>query len=1848
MAMIPYSTIDVVNAINESLESVILESGGDLKRVNFSVVAQKIKTLLALDTNYVTSRNLTEMYPQLVKSVESDTQNNVEGILVTYWNDDTDFIPAASTGGGFAVDSVDFIKDETTGIVYFHMFDENRNDLIPPVPVPVSSGDGSGGTGSDFKFYNTLPSRKFSVNASDDTVMLEFYSSSVDSTDETPLTVTAVLTVNNSRVATGIPLSQGANSLNVAQYLTAGMQNEVTLTAEDAYGATRSLTYTITSVSYALTWNMEEIAVHGAAAVNLRMVPSGQGNKTVKVTVDNVPVFEQTVATSGRTVSTTIAAQSHGAHTIRAWMEATVDGELITTPVLEHVGVWTEAGNVNTIVALMADSWTVQQYGTWQGHFLVYNPNSETAEAHLKIDGNTVGTVTARREVQLWPYRPTTAGAKIAAVESGGVTASHSLTVDPIGVDVEPITNGIVIDLDPAGHSNAESGRTSFGYKDANGLNHPLVFSANFDWRNGGFRQDANGVTAFVVKRGTTVTLDRGLFGDEAKTSGKNIKLIFKTENVRVRDTTIMSCKNGSIGMVVKSHSTTLSSGAGSASYPYGEGRVIEMDLNIEPTSGNRLALIHMKTLPSAGFQYAATDTWRQDTAALLTIGSADCDVWIYRIKAYENNLTDQEILANYIADCVDPLEMLARAERNDIFTTSGSIDPAKLAQKNRRCRVVRIKAKRMTTSKEDEVLCDVEIVYEEGGEKHHLIIRNVTMKAQGTSSLQYILAALNLDLDFSTATYFVNGDGEAMTEYAMTANSIPVSYINLKSNVASSENANNVCFVDDYNTFNPCKAPGYAQDPRIRDSVEGHPCAVFFENTADAAVDLGARTVQPGETVLYFAGDMNNSKKNYKVFGQDPAYDNEAGLQCCIEVTNNNNAECRFRKNIEDSEPFDDGGNFEFRYPKRAKVKPAMIDAFKEMHAWVVSTARDLATNAAISPVTYNGVIYSVDNAEYRAAKWKAEVGNYFNVDSLVFHKLYVNDNLLIDNGGKNLFFSYEWDEEKQKYVWNVRCAYDMDTGAGNDNSGNLNFRYGLEDTDMIGDSYVFNASDSTLWVNVRDLMADEMTAMYVRLKGQGAWSAIRKIAKWEDYQSARPEALMMEDARNKYILPLLLKGSAGYMPKMNGDKSDQRADFFTSQEIYDNSRYCDLTDLSNVIALRANTSSAADGDVYPKYYTDCYAVWKYGNAGVFRQRVRAGETVHVVCPAASMNDLEVYGFNASNIIDTGDLSKLKSKICEIPTAYRLQALRLGSSDPSYQNLNFVSFATGNNPMLEIVDFRGLIALAQMFDASGLTSLKELYATNSGLTGVTFADRCPLTTAYLPAVRQLIAKELGDVETFVMSGENVVRILVENSPLIDTGEIMDGALDVQRGRLTGVNWDLHWPDAILRLISAKGIDAVGGDTEHFVLTGTAHIEELTNGELTTIQTAFPDLTVTYDRIVTAHTVTFQDHDGTVLDTQIVRDGSDAVNPVLKGITPSRASTAYYSYTFTGWSRLFNEVTEDITVTATYAQELRKYTVNFWRESTRATLLDSQTVDAGSAVKYGGVRPESDNGIFSGWSDTPERVLSDMDIYAVFSTPTQPLVVAGEGTYRYLYSDFSADNQAYNYGELMWILLKAPNPWNYVRLGDKIRYKIEATEISDTEITFVACCKNHFKMSDPELTGEFADIVWLPENLLQSTYYMNSSNSNIGGWGLPSAMWNYLHNKVMPSLPYHLRYIMCQFKVRYCSVKDSTKATEYLERDSYMFTPSYREVGFNDFNGEIDSDVASEDKVFSVFSDNASRIRSVVGSTAGQIWWLRTPSTSSTTYFYTVTASGTSSYIYNASTAYGVLCGFCTRSDHQG
>ena len=163
-----------------------------------------------------------------------------------------------------------------------------------------------------------------------------------------------------------------------------------------------------------------------------------------------------------------------------------------------------------------------------------------------------------------------------------------------------------------------------------------------------------------------------------------------------------------------------------------------------------------------------------------------------------------------------------------------------------------------------------------------------------------------------------------------------PVSYFNIKLNVASSENANNTVLADDYNNFQPFLSEGRRADARVRDTVKGYPCAVFFTNTGTNAVSVGARSVGAGATILYGNGDMNNSKKNFAVFGQT----GERPLQCCVEISNNIASQCLFKSADLTAETWDGNGAFEFRYPKKPTAE--MKAAFQTCLLYTSPSPRD------------------------------------------------------------------------------------------------------------------------------------------------------------------------------------------------------------------------------------------------------------------------------------------------------------------------------------------------------------------------------------------------------------------------------------------------------------------------------------------------------------------------------------------------------------------------------------------------------------------------------------------------------------------------------------------------------------------------------------------------------------------------------------------------------------------------------------------------------------------------------------------------------------------------------------------
>jgi len=1583
MATVKITEKELVSAVKQEASFLITQkemvNGTEteaLRRAEMAVIVAALQAA-GINKDLLSKAAFDKLQPEIIKSIEPTE----EGLLITYLDNSSETLSIST--GGLAFDAINY--DQETGYLHITM---NGEDVVSP--CFIGGGGGSGMTGTKVVLQILNASNTLTMAHGEDFDLLFSFYDYDSSGDYTTSTGVLEVSVNNVIVLTK-NINQGNHSIPIGSFLTEGQNRvKIKVTNEDDIYATKS--WLIDAIALSVSSTLDDTAVY-TGVLPLYYTPVGNNiEKTIHFVVDGDEIATATVTASNRQQRQDIPEQSHGAHRLKVYATATVEGVSVTSNVLEWDVIWAETNNMTPIIACSFEG-TVQQYTTVRIPYLVYNPASLKADIELLIDGAVVNTMSIDRTRQYWDYKPETSGEKKLTIKCGDEEKDIKLTVTEIGITVEPVTTGLVIDLNPTGHKNADTNRLEFGYTDEGGVNHPLTFSDNFDWENGGFQTDADGNTYFCVKCGTSVSFDKGLFGDDAMRTGKEIKIVFKATNCRNYDAQVASCYSDGIGLVVQAQRATLKSEQTTMEVPYCEDSIIEMDVNIEPDSKDRVMMIWLEGVPSKVAIYEENDNFTQDQEQMFTIGSNECDVHIYRIKAYSNDLTQYEIHENWIADAPDAQEMVARYTRNDIYDQNGDIDIQKLKGANPDLRVIEIYAERMTTGKEDKVTCKVVHTMRSGGDAHTFTGEGVVMKAQGTSSAQYGESALNLDLEFKNG--FVFGDDTKADVYSMTENSIGVDYFNIKLNVASSENANNVIMADEYNTYQPYFTPARAADPRVRDTVEGHPCVVFFHNTSNETVQMGAISVPAGSTALFGCGDMNNSKKNFDVFGQ--GYDEEHyPLQCCVEISNNTNFQCLFKDADLTNETWDGKGSFGFRYPK--EPTNGMRIAFQRLLSWVVSTDRTAATGAALNPaVTYGETTYTHDTAEYRAAKWINEYSNYFVHDSLIYHYVFTERHSMVDNRAKNVFVS-----TTDGVHWDFTKDYDNDTADGNDNEGGLTLSYGMEDTDTIGSKDVFNASGSVIWCNVRDLMFDDCKAMFVSLESKGAWDAERILAKYKKYQGARPEALIIEDMWKKYIKPFTNNGTVAYLEMMYGTKEDQRRQYETYQEKYCSSKYNGSIATSDTITFRAYTPEnwtgvAPSSIITVTPYADMYIHLKSGS-GEARVRAKRNVAYELVCPIDTLNDTEIYLYSASNIADVGDLAALYVGYFNIASAVKLRRLKFGDGTTGYTNTNATTIGLGNNTLLEVLDIRGCPNMAVGLNLTSCGALTTLEAEGSGITGVNFARGGKVRTAHIPAVASLSAVALKELADFRMTGYNNLRTLrIEECPTLNVLDIIKSATGLTRVRILGIDWMLETTDLLDWLVGLKGLDESDHNLETSALTGKAYTPVMRQSKLAAYRAAWSDLILSYDTLVQQYLVTFNNWDGSKLYDIYIDRNEDAPDPAATGLipTPSRESSISTVYTYDGWDGSLANIIAPRTLTALFVESARMYHVR-WMDHMNTIHKEADYPYASDAVYDAELPTRTDEESmavyyqFKDWNKSTGFIDRDIDVQALWERGELP------------------------------------------------------------------------------------------------------------------------------------------------------------------------------------------------------------------------------------------------------------------
>ena len=1777
-------------------------------------------------SEYLTGANLAEALMNYISvsefgSIVSNITRTQTGITVQ-WMDGSETAIQIDSSNAKEFASVEY--DEST--MYLHFYDGEGGDVYDPVYIPGGYGSGSEVvTTSRVVLTNTTMIDNTAVLAipaplgSD--VVLSCDYEDYDSSGELTVSAGAAVWYINGVAVSESNVSQGSISFNVKNYLQPG-RNTCRLVVTDDDGSEGKKTWTVTGYALTIRDNFNDAEIF-TGDIQYKYTPTGDFEKTIHFLVDGVEAYTATVASSGRQQTQVISALNHGAHSLEVYATAEINGTQMRSESLYHDLVCVTSGQTATIIA---SSWrgSTKQYSTVLIPFMVYTPGSASSAVTLAVDGTTVSTRTVGQIMQYWSYKPLDYGTKVLTISSGGTTKTINLVVTDAGIEVNPVTNGLVMDLSPQGHSNQDADRASWS---SNGIT--VTPSQGFDWVNGGFQIDSDGNTYFCVKAGDRLTVNYNLFGDDARRTGKCFNFMFMSENVADYDAQILSCVSDGIGILMKAQNAAVLTQQTTMDVPYCEEKYLEFGLNILPDSEYPEIVVWLNGIPSRVALYASNESFTQTQAVPITIGSDDCDVRIYRMQAYTNSLSDDEQLDNFIANARDTDEMVARFNRNDICDEYGNIDPDILAEKHPGLRVIKISCPRFTTGKRDTVTgVTIQHIMAGGGNAHNWTARNCSFKGQGTSSEYYGDSARNMDFDFKESGFDLK-DGTHITKYAMTDNSVPVNYFNCKVNVASSENANNAVLADDFNAFQPYLRAARQADARVRDTMEFHPCVVFVQ-------DASGELFGDNKMHLYAAGDFGNSKKNNDAMGMDEENPNE----CIIEVLNNTSDQCRFKSDDLTGEQWEGDQNFEFRY-KPTNLAAAKA-AWQDLMTWVVGTDPEQATGLILpTAVTYDGLRYTQDTADYRRAKFRAEVGSHFVVDTLLYHYLFTDRHSMVDNRAKNTFVHTE-----DLVHWDFVFNYDDDTADGNDNEGGLTLTYGLEDVDTIGTKNVFNAADSVLWCNVRDCLFDRLKTLYTDLESRGAWDKARILRKFSDYQGYKPERLIVADMRRKYFRPYEDNGTTSYLAMMYGTKEAQREQYETYQAPYIASKYLGNAATSDVITLRCYTPAEYEG-VTPQNkltltpYADMYLVIRAGSTLSDPIRAKRGRTYEISFDAiGSLNDTEVYVYSASRIAEIGSLASLYAGYCNFGMAKKLTRIEVGSSVISYANTNFTSFTAGTLPLLKYLDLQGLPNLKSQIDLSGCVGLRELYAKRSGITGVVFATGGLLQRAELPAPAALSLRDLAELETLTLTSfANLKTLRLENCPLLDSADLVSRATALTRVRLTDIDWDLEGLTLLTSLEGMAGLDESDYNTPQSVLTGKVNVDEIYSYQLARFNSAWPYLDITADTLVRVYEVTFVAPGWT--DVQQVAYGENAVDPTRRETNPMpnpvRESTIDTVYTWAGWDKLLTGITADRTINAVFSESTRQYTVRYLSEG---TVLQTGQVDAYSSPEYLGeepVKPDRPESymyyLYDGWDEVPEQITSDVDIHAVFVEAILPPAKKDLTQYDFAYSDDPHDSMAYSKGEF-YAMVKSGLIASYMDVGCLIKMLPQSNVISDPTIVFRLHSVGHYEKVSGGMTA--ADFYMI--GVLALTRQMNTSNTNRGGWDA-CALRRWLNETLFPSMPPLWKKITSS---SYSLASDGGGLPTITASADYYRIPANAEVGFNvsvvPYSDEVSED--ANEKTFSCYTDNNSRIKKTFNNTGTATWyWLRSALASSESAFCNVYANGNSldTVAYNSG---GVCVGF--------
>lgn len=1157
---------------------------------------------------------------------------------------------------------------------------------------------------------------------------------------------------------------------NIDEYLLEGTNTiTVGIMGQSSLAATTvALTYQVVNLSYTDDMNIANVynLSKSDAVMEVFFSVSGYGTKIVEWFIDGKQLDfvknedEVVDASSQRTKYITLTNLDSGVHNIQSRAYALVNGEKFYTDTLYRefivdngdlkknmvavaVSIPSQHGIVNADNPLVI--YDMEQYISYEIRFATRS--SGEVDIYLGEDKlASVASVAGRENV--YGINSNKYGSHKLKFVVGEEIREVSAMINKTTLNIEEITNALTFDFRAVGKSNASIDKDQWSYGDYVGTFEGFNWNASSGWVD----------NALIVNSGASFSINYAPLSDDATLAGKTLEFEFSARNVENDDavicdlTTMKSLEDGTVrrtGILITASEAKIISYAGvEVSTKFKAGEINRIAFVINKKQGvtyKGLVFVYVNGVLSGAINYGSSDNFISDKQ-IEFVGSDDAQVVLRAIRIYNNALSADNILNNYILYRDTLLQMMEVYYRNDIYAEGlQNFSPDVMLH--------RLPVMIMTgdiptlegaTSTSTQILVDIEY-YNEQDPAKSFKMKNAALRIQGTSSLAYPRKNFRFYTKKEESTVLYDAEGNVINDklYAFKDGAQPVDCWCLKADFAESSGTHNTGIARIWNKVlfnaqieyknvlgethkgyllrteaqNKALEAGYNYD--VRTTIDGFPIVLFYKRSAE-------------DTNLIFLGkyNFNNDKSTPSVFGFEniPNFNN-ARMQCW-ETKDNGHPLGLFT----DVSNFDSEWSeaFESRYPDTKTPDTSDLKSFSQ---WLSGVSQE----------------------NFIREKWA-----HLDVFKVAAYYCYLMRFGAVDQPVKNGFLTSE-DGVHFYYI-----NYDNDTINGLINTGKLELDPTINRQTIGSDGeYVYAGHSSVMWNRCE---ADQEFMDIVSIVDNALYSAGLKyddvINMFNDEQADKwVERVYNQDAEYKYLLPFVNAGINNLF-MLQGSRSSHRSWWLSKRfSLYDS-----LFASGNYRDRNISFKCLNDTPAGQKFTIVAGDAMNYGygvNNGIRETGVyleKNEERSFITTDTLNLGDV-VKIFAATSIVSV-DFSELATRLAVLDCSAasdpvfgtKLKSLILGKYGTANTQLSSIS-GIGVLTGLQTVNIEGYKGITSL-DLKKQTDFRELYAKGSKLASVEFAKGAPVSHLEFPAsMLALSLEELPDITWENISMEGGMRV---------------------------------------------------------------------------------------------------------------------------------------------------------------------------------------------------------------------------------------------------------------------------------------------------------------------------------------------------------------------------------------------------------------------------------------------------------------------------------------------------------